>query len=221
MIISIVTLLCSFCDLAGWCNGPTADATIVSCAQRAHFGAPGGEGVGVADKLQLHEPGLGGTYSYGGVMSPNCTYNPDFCSWNTVFIHYRDGASMGSNREHPIPVKFKNGSTGAQLWMRGRPSFDATIADLLQQFGMSNATEVILSGGSAGGLAVYYNLDHLASILGPKVRLTGFPDAGFFLDHQDLKGAYSFRQNFIGADPIWNVTGQFCFSFRIPTFFFF
>ena len=47
---------------------------------------------------------------------------------------------------------------------------------------MDKATEVILSGGSAGGLAVFYNLDHLADLLGPSVLLTGFPDAGFFSD---------------------------------------
>jgi hypothetical protein len=73
---------------------------------------------------------------------------------------------------------------------------------------MSNATEVILSGGSAGGLAVFYNLDHLADVLGASIKLTGFPDAGYFLDHADTKGEYTYRKLFQGADQVWNVTGS-------------
>ena len=61
------------------------------------------------------------------------------------------------------------------MWMRGRNNFDAIVADLRARSGMDQATEVILSGGSAGGLAVFYNLDHLADMLGPAVRVTGFP----------------------------------------------
>ena len=74
---------------------------------------------------------------------------------------------------------------------------------------MSNAIEVILSGGSAGGLAVFYNIDHLADKLGPGVRLTGFPDAGFFLDEVNVAdNQHTYRNIFIGADPVWNVTGS-------------
>jgi hypothetical protein len=88
------------------------------------------------------------------------------------------------------------------MWMRGRNNFDAVVSYLQTTLGMGNATEVILSGGSAGGLAVFYNLDHLATLLPKGVRLTGFPDAGFFLDGMSVSGSYTYRQNFIGADPV-------------------
>ena len=55
-------------------------------------------------------------------------------------------------------------------------------ADICLALANVKATEVILSGGSAGGLAVFYNLDHLVTLLPPNVRVTGFPDAGFFMD---------------------------------------
>merc|ERR1711865_1073070 len=75
--------------------------------------------------------------------------------------------------------------------------------------GMSKATELILSGGSAGGLAVFYNLDHLATMVSKTVRLTGFPDAGFFLDGANHNsGIHDYRNNFLGADPVWNITGS-------------
>ena len=84
---------------------------------------------------------------------------------------------MGSSRTDPIAVKDKKGKP-AQLWMRGRNNFNAVIDDLLTTQGLDKATEVILSGGSAGGLAVFYNLDHLVTLLPASVRVTGFPDAG-------------------------------------------
>ena len=61
---------------------------------------------------------------------------------------------------------------------------------------LSQASEVILSGGSAGGLGVFYNLDHLTTLLPAAVRVTGFPDAGYFMD------APGYVADFVGADPV-------------------
>jgi hypothetical protein len=57
--------------------------------------------------------------------------------------------------------------------------------------------------------AVFYNLDHFATLLPKSVRLVGFPDAGFFMDAKDeTSGNYSYRGLFQGADPVWNLTGS-------------
>jgi O-palmitoleoyl-L-serine hydrolase len=171
-----------FLEGGGWCYGASASDTIKSCAARAGIDHN-------IESLQLSN-------DYGGILGFNSTTNPDFHQDNFVFIHYCDGASFGSNR--PSPIKLPNGK---EIWMRGRPNFDSVITDLITNYGMSSATEVILSGGSAGGLAVFYNLDHLAKDLLPKnVRVTGFPDAGFFMD------APNYVQDFKGANPVWNVT---------------
>ena len=177
-----------FLEGGGWCNGATANATIDSCAGRGGFVPP-------------HLTTTATTADFGGVLGANPTTNPDFFTWNAVFIHYCDGASFGSGRVDPIAVKKRDGSPG-QLWMRGRANFNAVIDDLLSTQGMRQATEVILSGGSAGGLAVFYNLDHLVTLLPAGVRVTGFPDAGFFMD------APGYVADFQGADPVWNVTGS-------------
>jgi hypothetical protein len=140
-----------------------------------------------------------GNADIGGVMGQEPKTNPDFYTWNKVFMHYCDGASFGSGRVDAYQGK----------WYRGRNNFNAVISYLQFTLGMNNATEVILSGGSAGGLAVFYNLDHLATLLQPTTRLTGFPDAGFFLDGANAEsGAHNYRNSFIGADPLWNVTGS-------------
>ena len=138
-----------FLEGGGWCYGATANATIASCAGRGGF-APGSDAVG--ESSGESSGARRETADYGGVMGSSPETNPDFYTWNAIFIHYCDGASMGSSRTDPIAVKDKKGKP-AQLWMRGRNNFNAVIDDLLATQGMDKATEVILSGGSAGGLA--------------------------------------------------------------------
>jgi hypothetical protein len=164
-----------FLEGGGWCYGASANATIASCAGRGGF-VPGIDAV-VGESSASEAAARRQTPDYGGVMGSSPETNPDFHTWNAVFIHYCDGASMGSSRTDPIAVKDKKGKP-AQLWMRGRNNFNAVIDDLLTTQGLDKATEVILSGGSAGGLAVFYNLDHLVTLLPASVRVTGFPDAG-------------------------------------------
>jgi hypothetical protein len=117
------------------------------------------------------------TADIGGIMGADPALNPDFYTWNRVFMHYCDGTSMGSSRTDPIIVQNRDGSQG-QRWWRGRNCFNAVIATIQRNEGFENMTEVILVGGSAGGLAVFYNIDHLATLLPSTVRLTGFPGAG-------------------------------------------
>jgi hypothetical protein len=117
------------------------------------------------------------TADIGGIMGSDPALNPDFYSWNRVFMHYCDGTSMGSSRTDPITVQNRDGSQG-QIWWRGRNCFNAVIATIMRNENMSAASEVILVGGSAGGLAVFYNIDHLATLLPSTVRLTGQPGAG-------------------------------------------
>jgi hypothetical protein len=199
-----------FLEGGGWCYGATDKATVASCARRGGFvpGVVGDPTAASGARVNMS------TSDYGGVMGSSPETNPDFYTWNAIFIHYCDGASMGSSRTDPIAVKDKKGKP-TQMWMRGRNNFNAAIDDLLSTQGMNKATEVILSGGdpcpphvthsaemcprsvsepawgdlaevlgivlrlgSAGGLAVFYNLDHLVTLLPSSVRVVGFPDAG-------------------------------------------
>jgi hypothetical protein len=82
-------------------------------------------------------------------MAQDPAVNPDFHTWNKVFLHYCDGGSFGSSRVDPIPVSTHAGQP-AQMWMRGRNNFDGVVSYLMSTLGMGSATEVILSGGSAG-----------------------------------------------------------------------
>ena len=51
------------------------------------------------------------------------------------------------------------------------------------------ATEVVLSGCSAGGLAVYLQADYVASFLPKATRLVAVPDSGYFSAKGSFEGS--------------------------------
>jgi O-palmitoleoyl-L-serine hydrolase len=183
----------------GWCFDPAgANATITACAARAAGG--GGSSNGLAP-----------TFDVGGLLSPNATINPHYAGWTQVFVHYCDGTSHSSDVAGPVPVPPADGDGDGKLpsvvHFRGRANLRAVFGYLLANAGLAAATDVILSGGSAGALTVYLAIDEVATWLPPGVRLVGAPDAGFFQDAPAYAtGAYTYRNSFIAADGAWNAT---------------
>ena len=204
-----------FMEGGGWLYGATANATKAAMAHHQGYvwpptsdtqPAPASEHEALA--AYRRPASFGDSADIGGIMAQDPAINPDFHTWNKVFMRYCDGASFGGFLRDPIAASTRDGKP-VNMWSRGRGNFNGVISYLQKTLGMGEATEVILSGGSAGGLAVFYNLDHLATLLPPTTRLTGFPDAGFFLDAQaSASGTYDYRGLFQGADPVWNVTGS-------------
>lgn len=178
-----------FLEGGGWCFD------VASCGSRRR----GGLG-----SSKSYVPGTT-QRDYGGVMSLNSTINPDFHAYTVVFAHYCDGSSFSSFR--PDPIKLDNGQ---EMWMRGKANLDALLHELSTIHGLATATELVLSGGSAGGLAVYYHLDYVAAFVhrsSPAARVTGFPDAGYFADLPSTDGTHVYRGFFQGADAsCWNST---------------
>eukprot|EP00667_Euglena_gracilis_P011621 EG_transcript_11872 len=62
----------------------------------------------------------------------------------------------------------------------GRYIFESVVAELKARHGLDQASSVLLTGISAGGFGVLYNLDYLASQLSPSVDVSGVANAGFF-----------------------------------------
>ncbi len=56
----------------------------------------------------------------------------------------------------------------------------------LYLLGLNSGTEVIVNGGSAGGLAVVLHLDAIAQAL-PNSIVRGVSEAGYFLNFRDVK----------------------------------
>lgn len=66
------------------------------------------------------------------------------------------------------------------IYYAGRQILTAVLRDLLQNRAMSQATDVVMSGCSAGGLAVYLHADFVASLLPPATKFRVIADSGFF-----------------------------------------
>lgn len=67
-------------------------------------------------------------------------------------------------------------------------SYDWQVDELIAKYNLGSATDVILSGDSAGGIGVWMNLDYLKdrlTKLNPTARVVGAPIAGFYFYAND------------------------------------
>jgi hypothetical protein len=134
----------------------------------------------------------------GGVFTRTNSVNT-FSNWNYAYVKYCDGSRWGG--EALNPVRYNNTS----LYFRGKTNIEATVKDLLQNQGMSSATNVVLSGCSAGGEGTYYVLDIIRSIIPSKIDVKGLADAGWFLDSNSINGKpSSYVAALSGAYTMWN-----------------
>lgn len=103
-------------------------------------------------------------------------------NWNHVFMRYCDGGSFSGN--NAAPSVYKN----TTLHWRGMHIREAISTDLFTNRGLDKATDLVVSGCSAGGLATYLHTDQWCDALkakSPSAKCVGLPDSGFFLDYQD------------------------------------
>jgi hypothetical protein len=134
------------------------------------------EGGGLCDSVEdctaRSTTGLGSSKDYAATMDLNTVpfmstseANP-FRDWNQVFGKYCDGSMWTGARESP-----SNG-----LWWSGHHSV-AALADFIKSSGQAN--EIILSGGSAGGIGVFNNVDFFKEHFEDSVMILGAPVGGF------------------------------------------
>ena len=183
----------------GWCYDE------VSCAGRA-------KGlIGSSTELNATQPKFG--YGGGGPVGADPAQNPSFSSFNRVILWYCCGGSFTGDRTDPITVN------GSQVWFRGRRNLVALLSYLTEQHGMSDATEVLVSGGSAGGLSAYIHVDFIHSTIlqharsrrtdgmsEKRLKIRAAPVSGFFLNHRTLSGNASYEASMRGTFEMMNST---------------
>lgn len=162
-----------FLEGGGWCAG--VDAAVGgfdACAARARGNLGSSKGLG---------PSMVPGYEGGATLSADPSVNPRFWNWNVAYAHYCDGASFAGNRSDPVPTE-----GGGSIYFRGAPIFAAIVANITAPVsaggkGMTPSTskEALLSGCSAGGLAVYLHCDAFAGLLAPTPTKC-VADAGYF-----------------------------------------
>lgn len=143
----------------GWCENATA------CALRS------GGLIGSSNTLRKHQP----TFSYTGVLDPNPATNPDFAHHHHIVLWYCDGGSFSGDRTEPVVVASGGRTPNQRIWYRGKRVLDAILDYLKVELAFGEATEVLLSGGSAGGLSVYLHADYVRAQFGPAVKFRAAP----------------------------------------------
>lgn len=116
----------------------------------------------------------------GGYFSPLQSQNPLMWNWNSVFMRYCDGGSFSGDNETVTEYK------GKQLTYRGKRVREAIVATLKRDHGLGQATDLVVSGCSAGGLATFLHTDQWCKAV-PSSKCVGLPDSGFFLKYQSPK----------------------------------
>lgn len=123
-------------------------------------------------------PACNGARWCGGLFVNSSTTNPITHDWHKVLLPYHDGQSFTGGMEGPTMTTYA-GQT-VPLWFRGHANLRAALHYLINVAGMGGATEVGLTGNSAGGLATFFHADELAGALPPTTRVWAAPDSGFF-----------------------------------------
>jgi hypothetical protein len=124
---------------------------------------------------------------------------------NRVLLKYCDGGSFAGHLDEPLVVD------GTPLMVRGKLVMDALFGALLADEGMAGATEVLVTGESAGGLAAFLHADHVKSIILPAAakmeRFGVLPISGFFLNHADIQGQLTWPDQMRNVFSYMNCSG--------------
>jgi hypothetical protein len=108
-------------------------------------------------------------------MSASSTANPDFYDANTVYVPY---CSSDTHRG-------QQNTTSALTWgfyFSGHLNLVAIVNDIKQKQpeAWNNMKQMLLTGGSAGGIGTIYNADWLGTVMPPSASIKAAPLGGWF-----------------------------------------
>ena len=109
-----------------------------------------------------------------GILAVNS--NNKFAEWTKIILPYCDGALFQGYTKKPINHK------GRDLYFRGSSIMRGHFKWIDQQYGLDKANRIVMTGSSAGGMAVTLWIDYLRSLLKNPNKLSGIVDTGIFLD---------------------------------------
>ena len=111
------------------------------------------------------------------MLSTDPAINPVTGGWALAHLYYCDGGSFSGDRSEPIDA-----GNGTLLYFRGSRILHEVMTALLAQHGLDHASEVVVTGGSAGGLSAYLHANYIRSRVPSAASVVVMPLSGFFLD---------------------------------------
>jgi O-palmitoleoyl-L-serine hydrolase len=152
-----------FFNGGGFCSGATLEQTLENCYQRSKTDL--GSSKNYTDELIIN----------GGYLSTD-PEKSKFATWTKVLIMYCDGSMhQGSNSNS---IKYKD----TEFFFRGADNTRAHFKYLLQNHNFAAATNVVLTGSSAGGIATALWINYVRSLLNDPNVMVSIPDSGAFIN---------------------------------------
>ena len=122
------------------------------------------------------------------ILSNDSTENPLFHNYSHVLVPYCSSDAWLANRSNPDKMsiaEFSEERDADNFVYKGRVIFQAVFEELLQDYNLSNASELVLVGSSAGGIGVLNNLDwvedRLRNASARNVRILTIIDSSWFI----------------------------------------
>ena len=128
----------------GWCYNEK------DCFNRAH---------GDLGSSTNYPPSVERDQVGGGVISASCETNPTFCNHNFVYMKYCDGDSSSGASDIVTTVE------GEDQHHRGHYILGGVLESHLADHNLADATELHLTGCSAGGLSTYLHTDYVGEFV--------------------------------------------------------
>lgn len=168
----------------GWCSTDVPDTqmtTVDSCYHRSATSLGSS-----APSFYPRNASVGWTiWGYDQSMIADPAQNPLMHDWNKVALVYCDGGSFSGRNSTPTQTKDRT------LHFHGSYIREAVMGTLLDEYGLKSATDVVITGASAGGLSTYLHVDQWRHAIPESAFLVGLADGGFFLDWSLTKPAQS------------------------------
>ncbi|CAI5971739.1 unnamed protein product [Closterium sp. NIES-64] len=184
----------------GWCasEGECVNRTLTSVGSSKYWAADPGfpKGKQYAPKMR-------------GILSERRRSNPAFHSWNLVVMLYCDGGGYMSIRG-PVRVHVGPGKQ-RMIHMQGWNNVQAVMHDINLNRGANAATQVLLSGCSAGGQAVIMLCDRMAAAF-PAAATKCLSDSAFITDAKDRLGNRHARKYVKAVATTHNINIPNCYT---------
>jgi hypothetical protein len=155
-------------------------------------------------------------FGQSGLLGSTPANNPDFYDASVVQVLYCSSDDWSGNKTSAATYDPNDPTT----WnWQGRAILNAVLADLTANHGFSSATEVMLTGQSAGGVGVFANANPVAKLIPPSARYVAYSDAAFPDGGQDYSASGSapnytssatpnqITKRILGL-PLWNGSGD-------------
>ena len=138
------------------------------------------------------------------ILFENETASPLTWNWTKLYLPYLDGGSQVGNLASPLSVPNTLGTANTTVFYRGALIHRATVETFLASEGLSSATDVVLSGGSAGALSTFLHADSWRDALPAGAKMVALPDSGFFLNfNASSEGGHATGAEDYGAGMRW------------------